>query len=363
MPIKRVRLVIHIFQKDDGSGNIPDDSNGRSFLTSIYNHFSWFYIQPDTMKPHPADKPYTPVPDTRIRFVIDTILFHRNTDDWNFRHYTGYYNEAKKDTLFSESAAWDRSDYLYKKYVTNNGDLPVRMRDSALHLFFLEAASFQNRGMSAGLYTCKWVYFVGAYFDMQHGRNHWDPGYTMAHEMGHAMGLTHPFDGGNVCTDLPYTPRGKTNNVMDGWPGGGRGWTPQQVALVHYSLSGGEGNMHNALIRDWDTYHPDSAMHILNGDSIVWNCRQFLVGDLVLDKVSSLTINCTVNMPPGAAIMIKPGARLTVNGQVTTDGNYTWQGVKIESAKRFLFFGKEHRGKMILNGTLTHVGQAKSTKR
>jgi len=35
VPIKTIRVTFHIFQKDDGSGNIQNDSEGNNYLDDI----------------------------------------------------------------------------------------------------------------------------------------------------------------------------------------------------------------------------------------------------------------------------------------------------------------------------------------
>jgi hypothetical protein len=53
---------------------------------------------------------------------------------------------------------------------------------------------------------------------------------------------------------------------------------------------------------------------------------------------------------------------LVINGQITTDGNYTWNGLISEKGKRFLVFGRERRGKISLTGSVSHVDSTKNIR-
>lgn len=42
VPVKKIRLVYHVFQKDDGSDNIQDDPAGQAFIGEIHNRLSGY---------------------------------------------------------------------------------------------------------------------------------------------------------------------------------------------------------------------------------------------------------------------------------------------------------------------------------
>src|SRR5689334_13055508 len=57
LPIKKIRLVLHIFAKADGSGNLQNTPEHKEFIGRIMNHLNWFYRETEPL--NPATKAYT----------------------------------------------------------------------------------------------------------------------------------------------------------------------------------------------------------------------------------------------------------------------------------------------------------------
>lgn len=335
-PLKRVRLVLHIFAKADSSGNFRDTPEDREFIQQVVNHANWPYTDPEPMK-NPAPEYYF-MQQPRILLVMDTLLFHYDDDAWNFRKYVTYFEKKTGDsTGYSFFAVRSRCNELHKKYVQENELLSPRHRDSALHVFFLECGPHRGKGMAEGLGSKKWAYLAGAWQLYLEDKIHWVPGMVMGHEIGHSLGLSHPYDYSG-CDDLPMSERGATNNFMDTYPNAGRGVTPCQLGQMHKNLLEpmmAGSDIHHTLIKDWCRYHPDATMTIRAGDTVYWDSPHYLWGDLVVESGATLVVRCELSMPPGARIRVREnGALILDRGIITQNCVGTWAGVELQSREK-----------------------------
>lgn len=91
------------------------------------------------------------------------------------------------------------------------------------------------------------------------------------------------------------------------------------------------------LIPDWCTYNPEKSITIANNEQIEWNGSMDVFGDLIIEDNATLTIHCTVSMPPGSKIILQPKATLIMDGCTITSrcDNGNWEGIEISSTKKF----------------------------
>jgi hypothetical protein len=80
-PIKKVQLIYHVFRKDDGSRNFQNNSQDIELLNATVdeNNKFWSNIVPFNWTPQCST---TAIIDSRIRFSLNGILFHDDSDAW-----------------------------------------------------------------------------------------------------------------------------------------------------------------------------------------------------------------------------------------------------------------------------------------
>ena len=345
MPLKRIRVVIHVFQRDDGSGNFENTPEDIAFIKKILYHTNGVFFNLDTMRPYPAIS-YRKTPTSRIEFVLDTILFHPDSRLYDFRKNAG--TAKNNDTVLNEGAAFTLSEQLYDKYVKDNTEEIQRDKDSAINVFFVEGGSWNGKGMSYGINSKKWLYVLGSWYNYKFGLwapDHWTNGLTLGHEFGHVMGLSHPFEYSN-CKDLPRTTKGTTNNLMDYWPKEGNALTPCQLGTVHYGLEGHAGDISQAVIPDWCAFHTNEEMNIEKGDTVYFDGDRKLLGDLTIQPGAVLIVKCKLSMPPGGTITILPKGTLIIDGgKIYNACGLKWNAIVMDKNSSFLFFKIKSKSK------------------
>ncbi|MDZ4840497.1 MAG: M12 family metallo-peptidase [Bacteroidota bacterium] len=336
-PVKHIRIAIHLFQCADGTGNFGKDAWSRDVIGRILNHSNGKFRNVELLYPVSPDPYYVLIPDSRIHIVLDTIYEHRDDTDQAFNVGLGIKkpNAPIGDSLMNEGRAFTKAENMWDKYVAN---LPIRQRDSAIHVFFFEANTFKNKGMARDLFNGKWLYVLGAYgfaaSDSTHP-DHWTIGNTLAHEIGHSLGLQHPFHN-NDCTDLPNTSMGQSNNVMDYWPKAGNGLSPQQMGYMHLGLSGLRGNVHQVVVPYWLKKSTQQALLISGTDTVKWLGDKFINRDIDVQAGSTLFISSQITAAPNCVITIMPNASVVIAKTAQFKNINSDQYFKIVEKRRFL---------------------------
>ena len=190
-----VRVIVHVFQDDNGNNNIPNTTAGRQhigyLIGKVNSHLS-------NLKPiqNPASPPSAYFPDSKIRISMDRLIFHKNT------------TMSKKGRKIGNDPS-----ALYNFVMAQN----IPNKDHAIHILIpgnnIEGGA---GGVACGIGCGKWAMIENVYSQYVNGGNWWDPGKTLTHEIGHNLGLRHAYnpDGCNDTKQRPYV-WNDNNNIMD----------------------------------------------------------------------------------------------------------------------------------------------------
>jgi hypothetical protein len=164
-------------------------------------------------------------------------------------------------------------------------------------------------------------------------------GPLLVHEISHSLGLLHTVNSTNLFPDIsspeftgdicnPNIDANCTNNVMT------RYFSTVQNYLSPLQLA----QMHRLLIGSWrakqlKVEYDQTRSIIVNADE-TWDIGRVIYGDVIINAGNTLTITCKVIMPPTGKIIVRPGARLHIDGGLITNTShkcgYFWEGIRVE---------------------------------
>ncbi len=343
-PIRFIRVNFHIMQKSDGTGSF-NEAQGIQYCHELVDRVNFRYSNNLPMNLPAGNN--TPVLPTRIRIVLsndagtgkEAIYFHPDDS-------LCYFIKNLKKGPF---ALTDKG--IFDKYAIGN--------DSIINIFLLEhfpdsLASPTYGTMSNGISYGNNIKLAGSYYN-RYTDFPGDNGTTfnkgadfyaklICHEIGHSLGINHTWNWDDGCEDTPkndgcWSATGvppcdglTTNNVMDyNWSQ--QAFTPCQIGRMHYNLS--SNNQRDWCIPFWCEYHPDQKVTIRRGEKITWYDIKDLWGDIEIKENASLTIVNIISLPAQAKIIIKPGAKLILNGgTITNRCGDQFTGIEIWSDKK-----------------------------
>jgi hypothetical protein len=240
-PIKTVRITFHIMQKTNGTGNFPDNTTSRNWLS--VNLMNAINSKMGSLQPMNLPSSSPTITDCRVRFTLANIYFWQDDYGWAFQQTLSFGN------------------YLYTNFVLNKSN--VSNKDNSVHIFMSENAT--GKGIASDVGDKSWISLAGVYANYL-SNNSWDPASMTSHELGHSLGLYHTWNLGDYCNDTPYhdncwnvnEPVGCTplsNNLMD-YNAAKNALTICQVNRMHYFLLGGEGNISDCVISGISVQNP-----------------------------------------------------------------------------------------------------------
>ncbi|MBS1570369.1 MAG: hypothetical protein JST45_13155, partial [Bacteroidetes bacterium] len=342
-PVKTVRIALHVFQKDDGTGNFQNTPDHIAYLEGVVNstNTQLANLGPQQIEVNGALQPYGTSPyiiDSRVRLSLVGIYFHPHDSDWMLPDNSGAYNDYVINDLDNYGLTW--SDKYEVEHV------------------FLRGPNGCCSGQASGIGVQGWLH-SGSWYShfLANGptQGHWGIPQHFMHELMHAFGLSHNFmncfycpssgagsvyqcDGcsdndpnGQDCPDV-----GTSTNMMDYFPLGynyiGAGLSECQLGRVHYYLDGNaltsySGTIVNTVMKDYCTF--DSFSTITISQNTTWLSSKKLKGNVIVEPGATLTIKCRVHIPSGGKIIVKQGGRLIVDeGLITNLCGEMWQGIQ-----------------------------------
>lgn len=344
-PMRIVRINFHVIQDGNGKNNFSEkeaevflkqliaDANGR-----LGSNEKMFLPKDNTTE-------VVPIP---YRYVLAGDP--GNPDD------NGIYLH-RDDTLFAMNKKSKKQDNVYDRRQYEKYGV---QKEKVINIFLIEhypdsVASATYKASSDGVGMGAWAKLVGTYNLWKHPNisakgdtfrfGSWDLSGLMNHELGHCLGLSHSWNVDDGCDDTPKNPgcwnfgpppcEICSNNVMD-YNNYKKAFTPCQIAKECMNFYN-DKTSRRFLIPDWCTYNPEKSITIANNEQIEWNGSMDVFGDLIIEDNATLTIHCTVSMPPGSKIILQPKATLIMDGCTITSrcDNGNWEGIEISSTKKF----------------------------
>ena len=385
VPTKRIGINLIVVQR---FGSSPDNfTNSNIHTNALYDAFNfnvpWSVRNRFLNVSQPSDPPIIPnqfINSSRIEFWVDNIDFLQVSDAIFYNDYSNGANRELLKDIAKEQLGCDyynNLNYFMVKYyagASGRADFPECQID-------FDQSIFSQRVY--GDYLANGADIPGN----SGGYDDWIYAFTVhaAHELGHILDLNHtynscqqedqltdfdpleiygidPITGNNLscpheanvanmgCAVDPFINnpsdpcyRRNTNNIMGGCFLSGHYISQRQIGKIHKATS--LTSLRKYVDNEKNNCPYSNVPNAISSDQTLYlDTRMY--NDLIVVTGRTLTINCRVEFPDDAALVVQPGARLILAENAVLTGACTmWKGVRV--------MGKQN----VEQGTLSNTQQ------
>ncbi len=314
--IRQLRISYHIFNDDGGYGNFQADSAEHiKFFSELTEWINRRMLNLDTLRPA-MPSPYIKSIDTRL--VVDTILFHNDSYAWNC--------SDSLDSEYMRTVYVDKNEWM--NYQEKHQTLPIFLGDN----YHIVGGHVSDIG-SKRLIAMRGIYSM--YQNIGFEKTIYEVGRNIFHEIGHALGLNHNFQGGasgeqcDQCEDNGCPQEGTSNNLMDYWPSYGGALSACQLEIINTHLNGQLGSIGDIVIND-SCYSLPISDPVFISNHLQIQDTLYQRQDWIIEDGGVLEVSGILSVSHGLKIQIMPGGQLILNGGILTNlcGDL-WQGIEI----------------------------------